>query len=310
MADKQNKQTILLKLSSNNDYKAHADTPEHHLKRVMYSLVSAKDDEDYKSAWRFGSSLGANNEMDVKTLLVKYKDVIETLIPLFQYKQFLHYGFSPKELVECKRVIWGVCDHCSALITISSDWSLKMLQPFISGGSAQLSWLASDMTIPEQEEEEDDESVLFSKLNWQIFQEIEKGHHSTSTLVGDRIVKHAESCFKSHLMQFMDYFGQDSSKWEEAWHRYTAEMKERVKADTTDQELFDECTDWDRKVLKVLPSKLAAVLDKGLTGDCPFRPFLDGMVPILCPTFLTSLIHHMMQVEKPVEMASLLPFFL
>jgi hypothetical protein len=106
--DKKHGQSITLKLSTNNDHKAHPDTPEHHFKKVISSLLASSDTEDYNLTYEFATTLGANNQLDVKTLLVKYKDIILLFQDLYKFQLFKEASFEPKKLIDCKKTIWGV----------------------------------------------------------------------------------------------------------------------------------------------------------------------------------------------------------
>jgi hypothetical protein len=108
LTDKKHGQSIILKLSTNNDHKSHPDTPQHHLKKVITSLLATSDDGDYKTTYEFATTLGANNQLDVKTMLLKYSDLIELLTDLYQFETFKQEDFHPKQLLECKKTIWGV----------------------------------------------------------------------------------------------------------------------------------------------------------------------------------------------------------
>jgi hypothetical protein len=97
----------VFKLTTNNDHKDHPDSPQHHFKRVIASLMSTSDEEDYKATMEFAITLGANKQSDVKTLL-KYKDVIDLFTQLYQFNVFKQHDFKPKQLLKCKKTIWGV----------------------------------------------------------------------------------------------------------------------------------------------------------------------------------------------------------
>jgi len=85
-----------------------ADTPEHHFRRIMCSLYSAKSMNDYDATWTYAISLTANNELDVRTLLLKYPDLIDQFKWLYAIPSFREHGFHPKALVEAQKTIWGV----------------------------------------------------------------------------------------------------------------------------------------------------------------------------------------------------------
>ena len=68
----------VLKLSSNNRLNSLPDTPEHHLRRVLCSLHRAKKILDYEVTFTYASGLTANNETDVKSLLLKHGDIIKS----------------------------------------------------------------------------------------------------------------------------------------------------------------------------------------------------------------------------------------
>lgn len=106
--DKKHGQSIALKLSANNDHKVHPDSPQHHFKKVICSLLASSSDEDYNAIYEFATTLGANNQLDVKTLLVKYKDIILLFQDLYRFDIFKQANFVPKKLLDCKKTIWGV----------------------------------------------------------------------------------------------------------------------------------------------------------------------------------------------------------
>ncbi|KIL55182.1 hypothetical protein M378DRAFT_18178 [Amanita muscaria Koide BX008] len=107
--DEDHRHSILLKLSTNNEHKGQPDTPEHHFKRVVCSLSMAEG-SDYQATWTYAKSLTANNEMDVRTLLVKYPDCISLFEWLFKIPTFTAHGFQPKLLVEAHKTIWGMVE--------------------------------------------------------------------------------------------------------------------------------------------------------------------------------------------------------
>ena len=102
------KQSIILKLSTNNEHKGQPDTPEHHFKRVLTSLYLSNGTPDYVNTWNYATSLTANNEMDVRNLMLKYPPAMNKLEWLYGVPAFRDYGFHPRTFLEAQKTIWGV----------------------------------------------------------------------------------------------------------------------------------------------------------------------------------------------------------
>jgi hypothetical protein len=107
-SDQEHGQAIKLKLSTNNDLKSHPDTPQHHFKKVINSLIDSKGSQDYRTTYAFATTLAAGNQLDVKTLLQKYKDIVEFFCDIYQFRIFRAKSYHPKQLVASKKTVWGV----------------------------------------------------------------------------------------------------------------------------------------------------------------------------------------------------------
>ena len=114
--DQEHGQAIMLKLSTNNDIKSHPDTPQHHFKRVINSLIGSKGNQDYRTTYAFATTLAANNQVDVKILLLKYKDLVDFFCDIYQFDMFREQAYHPKQLVAIKKTVWGVSNISSAWI--------------------------------------------------------------------------------------------------------------------------------------------------------------------------------------------------
>jgi hypothetical protein len=102
----------MLKLTTNNEHKGQPDTPQHHFKKVLRSLYLARSfQSDYDATWTYAIGLTANNELDVRTLMVKYPETMPRFEWLYAITPFQEFGFNPKALVEAHKIIWGVSNE-------------------------------------------------------------------------------------------------------------------------------------------------------------------------------------------------------
>lgn len=88
--------------------------------RLILALLNIISKKSYPVSWpplmmkiiishsEFATKLGANNQLDVKMLLVKYKDIILLFQDLYKFDMFKEANFVPKRLIDCKKTIWGV----------------------------------------------------------------------------------------------------------------------------------------------------------------------------------------------------------
>jgi hypothetical protein len=106
LTDDENGQATLLKLSTNNNLKAQPDTPQHHFLRIISSFIACKSNpKDYEATYEFALSL---DNPDVKTILLKYQDLVDIYCQLYALEPFIARPIAPKTLVESKKVTWGV----------------------------------------------------------------------------------------------------------------------------------------------------------------------------------------------------------
>ena len=270
----------MLKLSSNNKLNSLPDSPEHHLRRVLCSLHKTQKTSDYNATYQYAVGLTANNENDVKSLLLKHIDIIKSFQWLYQIPSFHNVDFSPKDLVQAKRTIWGV------------------VEPFVHGGIVQLSFLGS--SIPED---------LMAQLNGdrvaganrRLCQTLEESHypiHHTVSLW--YLAKIAEDAYHAHLHPLIGYFGQRSPVWVDSFETYKNALRKRMASDKA--KMGSEAG----IRLDEIMMKTNLIFDKNVILGITCMPKMDGLVPLLCPTFLQDLMKVLFNVEPVLELVSFL----
>lgn len=267
-----------MKLSSNNKLHSLPDTPQHHLRRVLCSLNTAKKGSDYEATFTYASGLTANNETDVKSLLLKHSDLIKAFEWLYQIPSFRDYGFHPKRLVQAKKTIWGVVDA------------------FVQGGKIQLTFLGR--TIPEQIMKMfDGENCIPGTFKLCNFLQ-SKNYQLHDPALLWFFVRTADAIYQEHLHPVIAYFGQGSTAWTEAFNTYKDALRRKLRAERRGM------TEEGKKKVDELLVKLTLILEKGATVGIKCVPKLDGSVPVLCPSFLNDLMDLLFNVEPVLELVS------
>jgi hypothetical protein len=307
--DKECSQAILLKLSTNNDHKAHPDTPQHHFKRVIKSLMNASDRKDYETTYQFACSLGANNQLDVKTLLLKYQDIIELFLCLYQYDIFTAAAFEPRQLLECKKVVYGVSLSCFSITGDINQIVFKILKPFLVGGYDQITYLSSALDLPLAPNEALN-SINSDQMAARIHQQMEQakadGTLNFSQRIATMLFIFANKNYRTHLAEVIHYFGQPSNLWNTHFEEYKKAMLRDIKAQIPieKQQTDPKYSLQEIEILNHLPEKLHAILNHQVMTDALFVPNVEGMVPLLCPAYMQKLMSILLKMEKPISLVS------
>lgn len=109
--------TLILSFTTNNEYKENPDSPEVNLVKVVGALNMCQTEEATQETKRFAQTLTANNQCDVKSLLLKAPHVIKVFQQLYQFQTFKDELYHPSKLVGFQQTIWGV----SILISLQKN---------------------------------------------------------------------------------------------------------------------------------------------------------------------------------------------
>lgn len=112
------------------------------------------------------------------------------------------------------------------------------------------------------------------------------------------LIKTSNKVYEEHLHPVISYFGQASPAWKEAFDQYKHGLKRKLAHEK--QQMSPEGSD---KVDKML-LKINLIFDKSATLGIMCMPKLDGLVPLLCPTFLCDLMDLMFNIEPVLELVS------
>ncbi|KAJ7464209.1 hypothetical protein B0H11DRAFT_2309315 [Mycena galericulata] len=194
---------------------------------------------------------------DLKQLLDHAPDIVELWANLHEITPFADHTLLPKQLLEMKKVGWGV------------------MEPFLSGGLLTIKYLTCDQTLPQSFD-------TTCNLGSKIIEQLDTGNplefeHGLAC----ELVKRLDECFTKHLAPVMSYFAQMGSEiWRAAWNEYCVAITESVKHWSE-----EATTAEDRHILELAGDKLAFFLN----GPSPFSPHLASGVPLLCPGFAHAL---------------------
>ncbi|KAJ6479522.1 hypothetical protein C8R47DRAFT_1074591 [Mycena vitilis] len=211
------------------------------------------------------SALG-EEDGDVKTLLHKHQDIINIFAKLHELEPFARKSLSPKQLIDTKRIIWGV------------------LEPFVTGGYQQIVYLASSLPSP-LAEIEDLEALPEGELALRVQKLLKSAEKEAfSPKIASILVEGFDAAFLEVLAPQMPFFGQvNSSQWTQSFEVYCDKLLEPW--EDNDYGLSDQETE----ILQLLPSKLEALLSQRAMDGYPFVPRMQGLVPLFCPQFLLGL---------------------
>ncbi|KIL56725.1 hypothetical protein M378DRAFT_16822 [Amanita muscaria Koide BX008] len=270
-ADKDNRQSIILKLSTNNSLHAKPDTPQHHFKRVMCCLSEAEG-VDYEATFSYATTLDAHHGMDVKTLLTKHINTCLFFFSIFKFHAFRDRDFHPKDWVGANKTIYG------------------FLSPFLLAGKDQLLYLGScfDNTA----------TITNLELN-DILNDPAKSPYLSHKVV-NALIELADECYLEHLRPLMDYFGQESPAWSVAFNLYHQELKQQIPLLISMDD--PDVTEQDQDVLQQLLSKVEKIYGEGLLTGTFSVPKLDGKVPLLCPGFIEDMRNMFIKIEPALQL--------
>ncbi|KAJ7443240.1 hypothetical protein B0H11DRAFT_2345482 [Mycena galericulata] len=218
---------------------------------------SAKELEEFTKAlqqiWKGSKSDAA----DIK-LLMRATDAVNTWKDLHEITPFSDRTLLPKQLLELKKVGWGV------------------MEPFLSGGLRTIKYLTCDQALPQSPD-------TTCNLGRKIIKQLSTGNQPLEYEHGlaCAMVERLDECFAKHLAPVMSYFAQMGSEiWRAAWSEYCVAITESVKHWTE-----ETMTAGDYHILELAGDKLAFFLN----GPGPFSPNLASGVPLLCPGFVHAL---------------------
>lgn len=102
------KQTVLLRLSTNNETRGKPDTPPQHLKRVLYAYTQCMQPSDIENVTKCIGTLKATKAADVTQLVEGPFNLIEVFGELFRLPCFQSVDFEPAELIKANKTYFGV----------------------------------------------------------------------------------------------------------------------------------------------------------------------------------------------------------
>lgn len=249
-------------------------------------MCTTAEDRSAVIAFAVGQAKG-----DVATLLFKHADIVGLYGILNRIPVFAANGLAPKELVEAKKVFWGVCYlPWFAFMSFSDSHHLagQMLDPFIRGGLLQLMAFGSNVAwppvaVPERYTGDTSSSILAGIMA--------TGYELQPDIL-DHLVNIFDRHFKEHLEPQMSFFGQNGSEiWAAAFATYEEAVVADVSALSNDELALQDqrWSDKDRGIFKNLPAKLSTILGNQVANDYPFAPRSPGKVPMFCPNFQRAL---------------------
>lgn len=183
-----------------------------------------------------------------------------------------------------------------------------MLEPFISGGLAQLRWLIaadreldSDIVIAEQDPAYLIGSALIDDQEWMAGQFQWR----------PALVEVFDQSYNAHLRNHMRYFAQPSSKvWADGMKAYVDEVEKGVKIwGTAERARYKKVEGVDlppdlEHLLVDLPKRVRALLENKVMAGYPFVPNVPGGVPLLCPAFLCDLYRVFDEISPALSLVS------
>lgn len=252
------------------------DTPLHQFTSIVTLLQNCTTLEDRNALVTFavGQATG-----DVATLLFKHADLVRIYGTLNRIAAFAEHGLTPKELIEAKKVFWGVRYlTCLSFASFSDIRGLlaQMLDPFIRGGLLQLMVFGSHdvwppATVPEK---------YTGDTGSPIISGIVASDYKWQPAILDPLVEIFNLQFEGHLESQMEYFAQKQSP---IWTAAFAKYEKAVMADVA--KLSQE----EPGVYSDLDAKLKTILGNQAANGYPFAPRVPGKIPMFCPKFQKAL---------------------
>ncbi|KAJ7673379.1 hypothetical protein B0H17DRAFT_1140976 [Mycena rosella] len=263
-------QTIVLKLSINNELSSDSDSPHHHFNSIVKTLACTSTEDDRKSVVKFAT---ATTPSPLLGLLLKHQDIVE----------------------------WGSRVH--SIDVFATNGLLPRRRRSGGGGYYQLVYLAStncnlaSMSELLAEGKEVDHCKI---ADWLQSTAADQPPADMMT----ELVPLFDTAFKTHLLDRMKFFALASSNsWTTGMAAYIVDVKLEVSR-YIESLMKNGVETEDLDHLEALPVRLNAVFTGQLMAGYPFVPDVAGGVPLLCPTFVHTLYGLFMTMSPTLSLIS------
>lgn len=282
--------------------KALSNDPKHHLSTNIHNLINSQSEEARKLLIHqiIQEEKTGGNE-DIQSLLSKHPPLVEFLMRMHEMEVYEDF-FSPKKLVECRRVVWGVRNFSESLVHLFFSFiqNMQFLKPILDGNWLQLLYLCSLVQLPGQF----NNSVSTSEeLHQHAITTFLQETPSFSADVASWITKLSEDCFLKYLAPISSHWGLNTEEYRTGHNLYWKGLIEGVETRELDTLSSSETwTEEQHSILRELPKKMMLIRSvRPFHGSLGIPPGLEETV-ILCPSYCQAMMDIFSNMSQDLEL--------